>query len=162
MKNLSKILRHLPDNKVKELETVTKRIIETGMASMVLLYGSYARGNWKETSGGRSGKKSDYDILVLTKDERDCKDLEDKLFKMFDNSPTVVQVLVETLGFVNMHLREEQYFFTEIKEQGIVLYADEYVELAEAEDLPPSRLREIAELDLSSGLKKLRLIMKML
>ena len=147
MKDLIKILAHLPDNKVKELETVTHRIIETGMASVVLLYGSYARGNWKETTGGRSGKRSDYDILVLTKDERDCGDLKNKLFKMFDNFPTVIQPLVETLGFVNMQLRERQYFFTEIKQQGIILYADENVELAEAENLTPTRLREIAELD---------------
>ena len=148
MIDLSRILSHLPYNKVKELETVTQRIVETGMASMVILYGSYARGDWKEISGGRSGKKSDYDILILTKDERDRRDLQNKLFKMFDNQPTAVQPLVETLSFVNMHLREKQYFFTEIKQQGIVLYAETHVKLAEPENLTPTRIRELAEQDL--------------
>ncbi|MCK5632503.1 nucleotidyltransferase domain-containing protein [bacterium] len=147
MKNIAEILSHLPENKIKELEIVTRKIVETGMASMVVLYGSYARGDWKEKPGGRSGKKSDYDIMVLAKDERDCQDLKNKLIKLFENFPTVVQTMVEKLGFVNMHLREGQYFFTEIKQQGIILYAESNTELAEAENLSPTRLREIVELD---------------
>jgi predicted nucleotidyltransferase/HEPN domain-containing protein len=114
---------------------------------MIILYGSYARGDWKEHVGGRSGKRSDYDLLVLTKDERDCEDLNLKLQKMFENFPTVVQTIVETFGYVNMQLREKQYFFTEIKEQGIILYTDERSELAEAENLSPTRMREIAYCD---------------
>ena len=147
MIELSEQLSFLPSNKREELETITERILETGMPSMIILYGSFARGDWKEHVGGRSGKRSDYDILVLTKDERDCEDLKTKLYKMFDNSPTVVQTIVETIGFVNMHLREKQYFYTEIKEQGVVLYTEEMLELAEAEDLSSARLKEIAELD---------------
>ncbi|MEM9687003.1 MAG: nucleotidyltransferase domain-containing protein, partial [Bacteroidota bacterium] len=148
MIKLTQILSHLPPHKIKELETVTQRIVETGMASMIILYGSYARGDWKETSGGRSGKKSDYDILILIKDERDRRDLTNKLFKMFEDFPTAVQPLVETLGFVNMHLRERQYFFTEIKQQGILLYTeDPYLKLEEARSLTPTRIRELAEQD---------------
>jgi predicted nucleotidyltransferase/HEPN domain-containing protein len=140
-------LKHLPKDKIKELETITERIKETGMVSMIILYGSYARGDWKEHVGGRSGKKSDYDICVLTRDERDCADLRNRLRKMFEGTATAVDTIVETLGFVNMHLREGQYFFSEIKHQGIVLYQDKQVELANAENLSPKRLKEIAELD---------------
>lgn len=140
-------LKHLPKDKIKELETITERIKETGMVSMIILYGSYARGDWKEHVGGRSGKKSDYDICVLTRDERDCEDLRNRLRKMFEGIATAVDTIVETLGFVNMHLREGQYFFSEIKHQGIVLYQDKQVQLANAENLTPKRLREIAELD---------------
>ncbi len=156
MIDLTEIIAHLPGHKIKELETITERIVETGMVVMVILYGSYARGDWKETAGKnewffnpefRMGKKSDYDLLVLTKDERDCKDLNNRITKMFDHAPTAVQATVETLGFVNMQLRESQYFFTEIKEQGIILYADNHVKLADAENLTPTRLREIAEQD---------------
>ena len=142
-----KELEHLPKEKIEELEAITERIKETGMVSMIILYGSYARGDWREHVGGRSGKKSDYDICVLTRDERDCEDLRNRLRKMFENSTTVVDTIVETLGFVNMHLREGQYFFSEIKYQGIILYSDERAELAEAENLSPTRMREIAELD---------------
>ncbi len=156
MEQIAQRLPHLPQHKIAELETITRQIIETGMTCMVILYGSYARGNWKEVAGKnkwffnpefRTGKKSDYDLLVLVKDERDSQDLKNRLFKMFDHAPTAVQATVETLGFVNMHLREGQYFFTEIKEQGIILYADDHAELAKAENLTPDRLREIAERD---------------
>ena len=142
-----KELEHLPKEKIEELEAITERIKETGMASMIILYGSYARGDWKEHVGGRSGKRSDYDLLVLTKDEKDGEDLRNRLRKMFENSTTVVDTIVETLGFVNMHLREGQYFFSEIKHQGIILYSDERAELAEVENLSPTRMREVAELD---------------
>jgi predicted nucleotidyltransferase len=147
MIDLSEQLDFLPTHKREELESITGRILETGMVSMIILYGSFARGDWKEKPGIRSGKRSDYDILVLTKDERDCGDLKKRLYKMFDNSETVVQTTVETIGFVNMHLREKQYFFTEITKQGVVLYAEKRVKLAEAEDLSPVRLKEIAEKD---------------
>ena len=142
-----KELEHLPKEKIEELEAITERIKETGMVSMIILYGSYARGDWKEHVGGRSGKRSDYDLLVLTKDEKDGEDLRNRLRKMFENSTTVVDTIVETLGFVNMHLREGQYFFSEIKHQGIILYSDERAELAEVENLSPTRMREIAEDD---------------
>ena len=154
MIKLAEQLSFLPSNKIEELESITERILETGMPSMIILYGSFARGEWKDKTGIRSGKRSDYDILVLTKDERDCEDLKTKLYKMFDNSPTVVQTIVETIGFVNMHLREKQYFFTEIKEQGIVLYSEEMLELAEAEDLSSARLKEIAEKDFKHWYKR--------
>ncbi|NOQ27637.1 MAG: HEPN domain-containing protein [Bacteroidales bacterium] len=153
-------LKHLPQDKIKELETITERIKETGMVSMIILYGSYARGNWKEHVGGRSGKKSDYDICVLTRDERDCEDLRNRLRKMFEGTNTSVDTIVETLGFVNMHLREGQYFFSEIKHQGIVLYQDKQVQLANAENLTAKRLREIAELDFKQWFKSARMSFK--
>lgn len=163
MKDQRDILSHLPEHKIEELESITTRIVETGMAVMIILYGSYARGDWKEESGEnqwffnpdfRTGKKSDYDLLVLTKDERDSQDLKNRIFRMFDHCPTSVQATVETLGFVNMHLRESQYFFSEIKQQGIVLYSDSYTSLAEPERLTPTRLREIAELDFKHWFRK--------
>lgn len=147
MKNIAEILSHLPENNIKELETITQRIINTGLPCMIILYGSFARGDWKDPNGLYMSKKSDYDILVLTKDERDCEDLKKRIEKMFDNSQTIVQNMVRTIGFVNMHLREKQYFFTEIKNQGKILYAEKNLTLAEAENLTATRLREIAELD---------------
>lgn len=137
-------LIHLPPEKRAELDKISHALQATGLASMIILYGSYARGDWKNEPGIRSGKRSDFDILVLTRDERDHLDLEQKVHKMFEHFPTVVQILVETLSFANKQLREQQYFFTEIKQQGVILYADKDVRLASAENLPPERLKEIA------------------
>jgi HEPN domain-containing protein len=79
---------------------------------------------------------------------------------MFEGIATAVDTIVETLGFVNMHLREGQYFFSEIKHQGIVLYQDKQVELANAENLSPKRLREIAEFDFKHWFKTARMSFK--
>ncbi|MDD5597611.1 MAG: hypothetical protein PHV82_06680 [Victivallaceae bacterium] len=47
MIDLSGTLSYLPGGKVKELELITRRIIDTGKAEIILLYGSYARGNYR-------------------------------------------------------------------------------------------------------------------
>ena len=56
MIDLSKILSHLPKDKIAELETVTERIVQTEKAEIILLFGSYARGDYKLERGKESGK----------------------------------------------------------------------------------------------------------
>jgi len=48
MVNLTPVLSDLPEEKIQELQTITGQIIETGKAEIILLFGSYARGdyNW--------------------------------------------------------------------------------------------------------------------
>lgn len=48
MIDLINILAHLPGNKIKEPEKITQRILDTDKAEVVVLFGSYARGNCKE------------------------------------------------------------------------------------------------------------------
>ncbi len=66
MTHLVNILAHLPEHRIWELETITERIVDTGKAEFVVLFGSYARGNYREKQGKSRGKKSDYDILAVT------------------------------------------------------------------------------------------------
>jgi predicted nucleotidyltransferase len=49
MINLKDKLKHLPAGKIAGLEFITDKIIETGLAEMVVLYGSHARGDYKKT-----------------------------------------------------------------------------------------------------------------
>ena len=63
-------LGHLPQRKAEELEILTKYIRRAVPAQMVILFGSYARGNWVELDerfdyGVHTTFQSDYDILVL-------------------------------------------------------------------------------------------------
>lgn len=46
MTQLASFLPYLPDDKRQELETVRETILQTGKAEMILLFGSYARGNY--------------------------------------------------------------------------------------------------------------------
>ncbi len=147
MTDLTHILSHLPTNKGKELETITQRIVDSGKAEIVVLFGSYARGNYKEKRGKTQGKKSDYDILVAVLEYETKKELSLKLNGAFKDIPVHVQLIVETIDFVNSNLEEKQFFFTDIKREGKILYNSGNVELSESVELTPARRREIAEED---------------
>ena len=45
MTDIATILSYLPPRKIRELEKVTRRIVDTGQAEIVVLFGSYARGH---------------------------------------------------------------------------------------------------------------------
>ncbi len=147
MIDLSKILVHLPDNKVKELEAITEQIVATGEAEIIVLFGSYARGDYKEKRGEIQGRKSDYDILVVTSDWENKYPLSSRLNSCFNEFDMVVQIVVEDINHVNDNLEEKQYFFSDIKREGKVLYNSGRYELADSKELTPTRRREIAEED---------------
>ncbi len=150
MKKIDQILSHLPENKIIELETITQRIVETGKAEIVVLFGSYARGNYKEKRGKVQGKKSDYDILVVTGDRESRDDLQPELSGLFKDIATTVQLIIESIDFVNSNLEEKQYFFTDIKREGKILFDSGKHQLADSLELTPTRRREIAEQDFNN------------
>ncbi|MDD5728481.1 MAG: nucleotidyltransferase domain-containing protein, partial [Victivallales bacterium] len=63
-------LSHLPEHKQEELKKLREIIIAMIDAEFVILFGSYARGDWVEVKSiGEDGNlyeyRSDYDILVV-------------------------------------------------------------------------------------------------
>ena len=146
-------LEHLPEDKARELDTVLDRIIATGKAEMVLLFGSYARGNFREHRTPTARRKSDFDILIITADRETRDTLRTQLHDAFKDIPTHVQLVVEIIEFVNSNLEEKQYFFTDIKREGIVLYDSGRFKLEDPKALTPARRREIAERDFERWFK---------
>ncbi len=144
---LTPILSHLPSDKVRELEMITQRIVATNKAELVILFGSYARGDYKTKRGTRQGKKSDYDIFVAVSEYEHRKALQNELNHAFDDCSHPVQLVVEDIAFVNSRLEERQYFFSDIKREGKVLFDSGKYELAESVELTTTRRREIAEAD---------------
>jgi len=130
-------LDHLPAQKTRELERIlavlhaefaakianaTQPHKRSGKILKVILYGSYARGDWVEDHKGRYF--SDFDLLVIV-DHPDFTDVvdywlpaEQKMLEM----KTPVQFIVHTLDEVNEKLRDGQYFFCDIAEDGVMLY----------------------------------------
>jgi len=147
MTDLNTALAHLPADKATELNTVVQRIVATGKAHMVLLFGSYARGNFRDHSKPGSRRKSDFDILAITADIDTRDALKTELSDAFKDIPTHVQLLAEAIDFVNSNLEEKQYFFSDIKREGVVLYDSEEYQLVDFKELTPTRRREIAERD---------------
>jgi predicted nucleotidyltransferase/HEPN domain-containing protein len=147
MTDLTSALAHLPADKAKELHTVVQRIVATGKAQLVLLFGSYARGNFRDPSKPGARRKSDFDILAITADLETRDTLKTELSDAFRDIPTHVQLLAEAIDFVNSNLEEKQYFFTDIKREGIVLYDSGKYQLVDFKELTPTKRREIAERD---------------
>lgn len=127
--NMKKSLSHLPEYKAKELATITEIILkELDDIQMVVLFGSYARGNWVEDVCTEKDciyeYKSDFDILVVTKyaETANNTDLQHKVESKINRAETTVNLVFHDIQYVNSQLNDGQYFFSDIREQGIMLY----------------------------------------
>lgn len=145
-------LQNLPPEKKEELKAVTERIVATGMVEIILLFGSYARGNFKKENEGR--RQSDFDLLLICSTAKNKSELVYKLQDAFKDIPTPVQLVIETISRVNSNLEERQYFFSDICNEGIVLHDTKKEKLAAPLDLSPARRREIAEEDFKNWYEK--------
>ncbi|MDD5597612.1 MAG: HEPN domain-containing protein [Victivallaceae bacterium] len=97
--------------------------------------------------GEITGAKSDYDILAISSDINSRNALRSKLSGLFDDIEMSVQVIAEEIGFVNRKLADNQFFFTDIKREGKILYDSGKYKLSVPKDMSPTHRREIAEED---------------
>lgn len=93
----------------------------------MILFGSHATGRWVQERGTEDSRVyeyvSDYDILVITRSGDVRKDYE--VQDIIENRcvyKTPVNVIVHDIDFVSKMLSEGQYFFTDIEQEGILLY----------------------------------------
>jgi predicted nucleotidyltransferase/HEPN domain-containing protein len=140
-------LDHLPEGKRRELALVVELIREgfaraikfrsqprfrNGKLLKIILFGSYARGDWVEDPVGRYF--SDYDLLVVV-DHEDLTDMpefwlktEDRLLEVLAEGTrlrTPVSLVYHSLDDVNEKLRLGRYFFMDILRDGVVLFEEE-------------------------------------
>jgi predicted nucleotidyltransferase/HEPN domain-containing protein len=158
---------HLPGQKQQELEAAVRILFEEFAAAIgsttapwkkqgrilkVILYGSYARGDWVDDPVG--GYKSDYDLLVVVNDERltDVVDYwataDDRLMREMTITQTLsapVSFIVHSLKDVNKQLEQGRPFFTDIAGQGIALYEAEGFPFATPTKLAPGAARAEAQ-----------------
>jgi predicted nucleotidyltransferase/HEPN domain-containing protein len=160
-------LDHLPASKQRELAHVVRVLFEEfergialatqpwkkrGRILKVILYGSYARGDWVDDPVG--GYKSDYDILVIVNDAKLTDPVEywatadDRLMRdatINDALSAPVNFIVHDLADVNDQLTRGRPFFADIARQGIALYEAEGFELTTPRALPPEEARAEAQ-----------------
>ena len=124
-----------------------------GRLLKIILFGSYARGDWVEDPVGRYF--SDYDLLVVV-DREELTDVpefwagtEDKLLEELSsgkNLRTPVSLIYHSLDDVNEKLRLGRYFFMDIVRDGIALFEEPGSPFAEPQPLSPAEaLRETRE-----------------
>jgi predicted nucleotidyltransferase/HEPN domain-containing protein len=159
-------LDHLPLSKQRELAHIVRILFEEFEAATrsnasfakqarifkIVLYGSYARGDWVDDPVG--GYSSDYDLLIIVSHDRlsDFVDYwspaEDRLMREVTITKSLsapVNFIVHTLKDVNRQLEHGRPFFADIVEQGVALYEAEGHELHRARDLPAEEARAEAQ-----------------
>lgn len=156
-------LDHLPASKQRELEHVVRVLFEEFDAALksatqpwkkkgrilkVILYGSYARGDWVQDPVG--GYFSDFDILVAVNDERltDLVDYwsaaDDRLTRELTITKSLsapVNFIVHSLTDVNQQLEQGRPFFVDVLKQGIAIYEAEGFSFAAPRQLPPDQAK---------------------
>ena len=154
---MKKSLTHLPKYKREELELIVKIIRrQFHSAHMLILFGSYARGEWVEetyTEGHITYEYiSDFDILVLTRLKKTAQNQAnqsrvDNTILLHKAIKTPVSVIYHSLGQVNPRLKEGHYFFSDIKKEGIVLFDTGKLKLERRRKLSPAKRKQIAQED---------------
>ena len=154
-------LDHLPEAKRRELDQVvalvragfakairhrTQPRFREGKLLKIILFGSYARGDWVEDPVGRYF--SDFDLLIVV-DHEDLTDVpefwaetEDKLLAELSEGKalrTPVSLIYHSLDDVNEKLRLGRYFFIDILREGILLFEEPGHPFAEPQPLSPQQ-----------------------
>src|SRR6185295_12894995 len=114
----------------------------------------YARNEWVEEKYDEIHYRyqSDVDILVIVKTQSELapakleRDIEDRIEKN-EYIKTPASVIVHDIDFVNRRLGRAQYFFTDIKKEGILLYNSGKFQLQEARELSPTERKRLAQED---------------
>ncbi len=152
-------IAYLPKDKQEDLNFLVKEILKRlPQTEFIILYGSYARGNYVrrslriEDGGIPTVKISDYDIYVITsginskKVETVLDNVEDIFFagKDFDRD-TPVEFINDDIKMLNKYLEEGRYFYTQIKQEGVVLYNSGKYKLARRRKLNFAEIKEQAQ-----------------
>ena len=165
----------LPKNSliIKErLDAIVQEILAAArdQVAMIILFGSYAKGTWVRdwyVEGHITySYESDLDILVVTKSpkyrglkgasfESDLtKRLERKGLRGKTFGAPWVTFVVEPIKYLNQQLEKSQYFFSDIKKEGILLYDSGEFTLAEPKDLNWKERRQIAKDDFAQWIPR--------
>ena len=160
---MKKNLKHLPPQKHEEIKNLVRLIRQVPVVEMIILFGSYARGNWVDdvyTEGHITYEYiSDYDILIVVKDEVTVQKTElwDRLRQQVGDAGSIrpsITLIVHDLKDINKLISNGQYFFTDIIKEGILLYDSDKLKLAKARKLSLKERKKFATEDLKSWFKE--------
>ncbi|WP_136467979.1 HEPN domain-containing protein [Flagellimonas onchidii] len=151
---MNKDLHHLPKSKQEELQLLAQLLGSYKEVEMVILFGSYARGNFTEDQYVEKGityeYRSDFDILVVLthEDMRRKFKIEDKVKNELTETgkvKTPVSLIFHSIKHLNKSLMVGNYFFKDIKQEGIELYNSEKFTLAAPKKMTPAQYQQKAQ-----------------
>lgn len=144
-------LSHLPQDKQSEIRRIVEIIREVANPEMIILFGSYAKGNYTEHSYiGRDGIRyeyvSDYDLLVVTKKGIEKSyELDDQITNRSRMYKASVNLEIHDINYINEGLEFGQYFFSDIIKEGVCLYDSGVISFSRPRALSAAEEREIGQ-----------------
>ena len=153
-------LEYLPSSKQSELKRLLLVIRENCRdVEKIILFGSYARGDYKEWKdlkpNRKSGHVSDYDILAVTEKKEVALDVS--LWGMISEKCRRLglsadpRIITHDIFELNCKLALGQYFYSDIAKEGILLYDSGRFELVQKAALEGKRQAEMVRENFDEG-----------
>ena len=157
MNKMNASIAHLPEKNQEDLKIIVATILEEVLnVEMIILFGSYARGNQvafdrQMEYGISTSYRSDYDILVIASRIKNEPVFAKKLngvgaiFKEKAKSDIRLEIVYKTVEKVVDFLEKGDFFYSEIRREGIALYDTGSFILPEPRDLEMIELERQAK-----------------
>ncbi|MBY5916510.1 HEPN domain-containing protein [Rhizobium leguminosarum bv. viciae] len=126
-RELGRVLEILHEEFADALKEGTADFKKRGRILKIILFGSYAKGGWVDEPFTMKGYRSDFDLLIIVNNRKLCE-FSEYWHKAADRLiheaaiETPVSFIVHSRREVNTYLKEGQYFFSDIRKEGIILY----------------------------------------
>ena len=140
-------IEHLPEDKQAQLGAIADVFRECPAVDKLILFGSFARGDWVEDE--ETGYVSDFDLCAVVDSERQVTDLatwgelEQRARAIAGRTP--VTLLVHDIRFINREIRIGQYFWSDVANEGVLLLDRRRYTLARPKALNDAERLELAE-----------------
>ncbi|MBC8551214.1 MAG: HEPN domain-containing protein [Candidatus Brocadiales bacterium] len=152
---MKKSFSHLPKHKRDEIKAVVKIINKMIDAEFVILFGSYARGDWVEDvykgdDGTTYEYKSDYDLLIVVEDlpKYEYKGYRKRIkskARRSEDCETRLSIIMHSVDEFKEAIKSGNYFFTDIKKEGILLHSSRRFRLPAVKELSAKERKVKAE-----------------
>ena len=147
-RHLQYVLKVLLEEFERKIERGTQAWTRNGRILNVILFGSFARGDWVDSPS--TGYLSDFDILVvvnhtkLTDKAEYWEEAEDRLTRrhLIDIRFPEINVVLHDYADVNDQIARGRPFFLNLVRDGVALYAAKGFPLARPGTMPPEIIRE--------------------
>lgn len=136
----------LPAHKLKEIEAIKEVVTEFVNPDMIILYGSYARGEFKDQVYIKDGIRyfyiSDYDLIIVT-NKTNIKEYElaNELEKRISARPDI-NFFMYDIKYLNQELKTGNFFFVPVYFEGVLLYDNGKSKLTIPQPLSIEQIRE--------------------
>lgn len=148
MKTSLSYLPQIKQDQILHIVDIIKAIVDP---EMIILYGSYAKGNYKEhryraSDGTEYEFRSDYDFLIVTKNNpSNVNDIDDKINAQIPDDYPDLGIEIHEIDYINEGLEFGQYFFSDIVNEGILLYTTDQLKFAVPKELTNDDKKQIAQ-----------------